>query len=131
MPELSHEERRLLHIKCTSAALDKAKEALDKQAAEKAAGEKLIPAAVEALVKYERIDPKDRAKAAGDMTSLSRVLEILIETANPAVTVRPQPLGGLEQRPKNASALPTVCGAREGERGSDRVWREALLGSRS
>jgi hypothetical protein len=78
---LSHQEKVLDFVEVTGAIMEKSaalvaqKEAQDKQCA------KLIPLAVEALLKNERIEPHEKEAAEKVLRDPVKVLEILIKTA--------------------------------------------------
>jgi len=91
MPDLN--EKLLDYVQCSATALEVAeKELVEKRAADQKVAS-LIPAAIEALIANERIDPADREKAAAALKDPARVLEILIKTADVNNTIRPRTLG--------------------------------------
>lgn len=127
---MSQQETILEHIKCSHAALDAAVADLTKYAeAEKRAAD-LIPAAVDALIKHERIDPADREKAAAALKDPARVLEILVKTADAANTIRPKAMGGPAGGEKTAAAArPRYVGERSAEKtAADLAFEKALMG---
>ena len=128
----SFQEQVLAHVKCSHAALDAANAALEKEAAQKVAAAALIPAAVDALVKNDRIDPAQREKAAQLLADPVQVLQILIKTADPANTVKARPIGAPAEKTASAVAStvnPNYCGQRTSEkRASDIAYENRLLG---
>lgn len=74
-------EKVVEYIGYSSAALEKAAEVVSKSEAEKNARAALIPQAVEALVAGERIDPKQREKAAQVLADPVETLKLLIKVA--------------------------------------------------
>lgn len=117
-------------IKLSATALDKAEQEL---AVKRASDEKvaqLIPSAIDALIKFERVDPADREKAAAALRDPARVLEILIKTADINNTIRPRQLGTTVQE-KKAGAYdslndPYVGRRTSEERESDRAYLRGL-----
>jgi len=80
-------------IQCTATALDTAERELSEKRAADAKVSQLIPAALDALIANERIDPADREKAAEALMNPVRALEILIKTADVNNTIRPRTMG--------------------------------------
>jgi hypothetical protein len=102
MPDLN--EKLLDYVQCSATALEVAeKELTVKRAADQKVAA-LIPAAIEALIANERIDPADREKAAAALKDPARVLEILIKTADVNNTIRPRTLGTAVQEKKAGAA---------------------------
>jgi len=131
MPDLN--EKLLDYVQCSATALEVAeKELAEKRAADQKVAS-LIPAALEALIANERIDPADREKAAAALKDPARVLEILIKTADVNNTIRPRTLGTAVQEKKagagsGVSSLDSpYVGRRTSEvRESDKVFLAGL-----
>lgn len=103
------------------------KSAAVKQAQEEKIAQ-LIPAAVEALVKNQRIGAHDQEKAAQVLRDPARALEVLINVANHRTAEEEGRLGQADST-KQASADndPFYGGSRSAnDRPSDRAWYQAL-----
>jgi hypothetical protein len=122
-------EKVLEHVQVTHAALDQASKELTKVAADKQAAAELIPQVVEALIKFDRIDPKDREKAAQALQDPAQALKILLKTADTSVTVNPAPasLGNPQGNGQTKQANYYLGQKSPVERDSDRAFREALM----
>lgn len=86
-PTMTLPEKVVDFIGYADAALEKAAEFQQQVSTKQKAAEALIPAAVEALVANERIQPTEKAKAAEVLKDPVQVLEILTKVAshrNPA-----------------------------------------------
>jgi hypothetical protein len=68
-------------IHCNKAALEKAAQAANKQAAVDAAVAALIPTAVETCIKHERIDPAVAEKMAASLKDHAQCVELIIKLA--------------------------------------------------
>ncbi len=79
--QASYDEKVLDYIEITGAVLDKSAEAFKKKEASDKACAKLIPLAVQALLENERIEPHEKEAAAQVLQDPTKVLEILIRTA--------------------------------------------------
>lgn len=121
MPDIR--ELAIKHAQCTHAALEVARQEMEKIAAERARVQTLIPQAVAALVKHARIEQRDADLATRLFSDPAKVLEVLIKTANPAETTHPTPMG----KPQVKSG--GVNGNGRAERESDRKFRQDILGT--
>lgn len=128
MPDLR--ETVLEHIKCSHAALDAANTELTKKAEAEKAAQALIPEAVEALIKHDRIDPAQREKAAEILKDPAQVLKILIKTADSNNTVKPKAMGTPTGETKTAGATrPRFTGERTSEKtAADLAFERTLFG---
>lgn len=130
MPNLN--EQLLDYVQCSATALEVAeKELVEKRAADQKVAA-LIPAAIQALVANERIDPVDAEKAAAALKDPARVLEILIKTADVNNTIRPRTLGtAVSEKKAGAAGVSSLdspyVGRRTSEvRESDKVFLAGL-----
>lgn len=122
-------EMVLDHIACSHAALDKAHDFMQKQAAVSQQVEELIPEVVEALIKHERIDPSQREKAAALLRDPVQALKILIKTADVNQTIRPKSMGAPHHSPTTRSATSSYRDFHTREESEAyRIFKEKLLG---
>ncbi len=127
-------DQLLDYVQCSATALDVAEKELSEKRAAEVKVAALIPAAIEALIANERIDPADREKAAAALKDPARVLEILIKTADVNNTIRPRTLGtatGSEKKAGANTAYDSLNGPYVGlrtsqEKESDRAFMRGL-----
>jgi hypothetical protein len=129
---MNHAEKVLDYIETTGAVLEKAaamvaaKEAQEKKCAE------LIPLAVEALLKNERMEPHQKAAAEIVLKDPAKVLEVLIKTASHRNDSERSQLGEpVEGQTKKASYNSVSDGyvgrrARPSESESDKAFKKGL-----
>lgn len=129
------EEKVLDYIECADTTIQRQRQQLDSLLAEKSAAAALIEQVVEQLVKHERIDPGQRAKAAQALADPAQAMEIILRTADPSCTVRP-PSIGKPSKAKEAAAQGAEAQERPGlptaqsylnDPEANRRWRETLL----
>jgi hypothetical protein len=115
------------YVECSQAALDAADKLVKESSAK---GEKIasaIPDVIDALIQFERIDPKDREKCAELLKDPVKALEILKKTADTNRTIRPRQLGhAVAEKKASDSSSPYVGLRSSGERASDRRFDEIL-----
>lgn len=130
--ELSHPEKVLDFIEVAGVVMDKASALLTQKTAQEKQCAELIPAAVEALIKNERIEPHEKAAAESVLRDPVKVLQILIKTAehrNDGERARlGQPSDGLQKKASYNSLNDAYVGrrVRPGESESDRAFKRGL-----
>lgn len=125
----SLQEQVLRHVQCSHAALDAANTALEKTAAEKKAAAAIIPEVVEALVRFDRIDPAQREKAAAALADHATTLQILLKTADVNNTVTQKIGTPAGPGTKEASTKLRYVGQRTSEKtAADAAYEKHLTG---
>lgn len=132
MSDKTLQQKVIEQIAWSSAALDKAENALaEKQSMEQKYAE-LIPAVVDALVKNERIEEHEKSAAADMLQDPLKALEILEKVAEHRTSAETgqlgTPTGTVKSASYNSLTSPFAGVPTSSEKESDRRYREALLG---